>query len=291
MIACALFALVLNIIFIIITSKSITIPLKKFISAASLEEMSSSLAEISSKTSNNAESATQAEKLSNESKESADRGSNQMNTLLAAMNKIADSSKEMSNIIKVIDDIAFQTNLLALNAAVEAARAGRHGKGFAVVAEEVRSLASRSAKAASETSTLIEESLKRIANGKNITEQTSASLDEILANASKVAAIISEIASASNEQAKGISEINSGLHQVEGIMQQNAASAQENASSAKLLSAGAENLFKILNDFKRSQDDELNAETTEKALQKAPDRDSTIGPEGNISLEEKFNNY
>ncbi|MBW2187091.1 MAG: methyl-accepting chemotaxis protein, partial [Deltaproteobacteria bacterium] len=124
--------------------------------ASALEEISSSMAEIGSQTKHNADSATQANTLAQEARNVAELGNTQMTTMIEAMAEINKSSQDISKIIKVIDEIAFQTNLLALNAAVEAARAGQYGKGFAVVAEEVRNLAARSAKAARETSDLIE---------------------------------------------------------------------------------------------------------------------------------------
>ena len=222
-------------------------------SAASLEEVSASLNQTSSQTSLNAENATQANSLSTETKLAAEKGSAQMQEMVAAMAGINEEGQKISKIIKTIDEIAFQTNLLALNAAVEAARAGQHGKGFAVVAEEVRNLAARSAKAAAETSELIEGSVEKTANGTAIANQTAAALDEIVSGVSKVTDLVAEIAAASNEQAQGIAEINVGVTQIDTVTQQNTASAEESAAAAEELSAQAAQLRGMLQRFKLKQ--------------------------------------
>ena len=143
--------------------------------AAALEEITSSMTEMASQTKQNAENANQANQLAIDARDNAESGNTQMQQMVTAMEDIDESSQGISKIIKVIDDIAFQTNLLALNAAVEAARAGVHGKGFAVVAEEVRNLAARSANAAKETTTMIEDSLKKVSQGTNIAQSTAES--------------------------------------------------------------------------------------------------------------------
>ncbi|MFH1841956.1 MAG: methyl-accepting chemotaxis protein [bacterium] len=219
-------------------------------SAASLEEITSTMTEISAQTTTNADNASQADQLSNVANEDANKGVAQMENMVAAMAEINSSSQEIAKIIKVIDDIAFQTNLLALNAAVEAARAGRHGKGFAVVAEEVRSLAARSAKAARETSQLIDGSVKKVQNGSTIANQTAEALGGIVTGATKVSDLVSEIAAASKEQAQGISQVSQGLSQIDTVTQRNTANAEETASAAQELSHLAGSLQEILGRFK-----------------------------------------
>lgn len=217
--------------------------------AAALEEITSSMTELSDQVKINAENAGQADQLSNVAREAATTGVDQMSTMTSAMSEISQSSEEIAKIIKVIDDIAFQTNLLALNAAVEAARAGKHGKGFAVVAEEVRNLAGRSAKAARETALLIEGSLEKVSNGTDIAEQTSTSLAEIVAGVTQASDLVGEIAAASNEQAQGISEVSEGLKQIDAVTQKNTASSEETASASQDLSSQANTLQQLLSRF------------------------------------------
>lgn len=219
-------------------------------SAASLEEISSSTTEIGSQTKANAENAAQANILATQTRKAAESGNSKMSEMMGAMGAIQDSSKQIAKIIKVIDDIAFQTNLLALNAAVEAARAGRHGKGFAVVADEVRNLAGRSAKAAKETSEMIESSIEKVNNGTQIASSTEKALQEIVTSSVKVADLVGEIAAASNEQAQGILEIGQGLEQIDKVTQQNTANAEETAAAAEELSGQARELNGLLTKFK-----------------------------------------
>jgi methyl-accepting chemotaxis protein len=218
--------------------------------ASSLEEITSSITEISSQTRTNAENASQASRLASEARDAAETGDKEMENMVAAMEDINNSSQAISKIIKVIDEIAFQTNLLALNAAVEAARAGKHGKGFAVVAEEVRNLASRSAKAAQETAQLIEGSVAKVGNGSQIADQTAQSLQEIVGKITTVADLVAEIAAASDEQAKGVNQINQGLSQIDQVTQQNTANAEETASAAEELSSQAVELRRLVSRFR-----------------------------------------
>ena len=169
-----------------------------------------------------------------------------MKEMMQSMTEIKNSSGELSKIIKVIDDIAFQTNLLSLNAAVEAARAGEAGAGFAVVAEEVRNLAQRSAKAAQDTTDIIEKNVKMSAAGVTVAQKVQEALQEINTQSNELNKLIDQINSASREQTQGISQINQAVSQMEQVTQQNAANAEETASSSEEMSAQAESLNEIV---------------------------------------------
>lgn len=217
--------------------------------ASSLEEISSSLHEISDQTRQNADSASDASKLTKQVQQDAEQGSQQMGLLNTAMSDINEASQSISKIIKVIDEIAFQTNLLALNAAVEAARAGQHGKGFAVVAEEVRNLAARSAKAAHETTELIEGSVAKAQTGSDIAQKTAESLSKIVSGVTSATDLASEIAHASTEQAQGLAQITLGVSQIDDVTQQNTACAEETAAAAEELRSQADCLQQLLQRF------------------------------------------
>ncbi len=218
--------------------------------AATVQEITSSMAEIAARTKQNAVNATQANQLAIHVQANASDGNAQMQKMLEAMAEINRASESISKIIKVIDEIAFQTNILALNAAVEAARAGQHGKGFAVVAEEVRNLAGRSARAAKETTDLIEGSLQKVEAGTAIANQTAAALQQIVTGVADAANLIGEIAVASNEQASGITQVNLGINQVAQVTQTNTATSEESASASEELAGQAEMLRGMVQRFK-----------------------------------------
>ena len=229
-------------------------------SASSLEEIAASMQELSSQTSQSADGAHQASQLASQASAAANSGSSNMEEMISAMSDISASGQDIAKIIKVIDEIAFQTNLLALNAAVEAARAGQHGKGFAVVAEEVRNLAARSAKAASETAQLIEGSVKKAQNGATIADRTAEGFKEILESVVKVSDLVSEIAASGTEQAQGIQQVTIGLNQIDQVTQQNTASAEEGAAAAEELSSQADQLRQMLARFVLKQGASMSAQ-------------------------------
>lgn len=221
--------------------------------ASSVEELSSSLEEISVQTKQNADNANKANQLTGQVQENAKSGDRHMKEMLNAMSEINGSSANISKIIKVIDEIAFQTNILALNAAVEAARAGQHGKGFAVVAEEVRNLAARSAKAAKETTDMIEGSIEKVNDGTKIANRTAEALNVIVGKVTEVAKLVENITAASNEQSQALEQINQGVLQVSQVVQSNSATSQQAASASQELSAQAELLKQTVKRFKLQQ--------------------------------------
>jgi methyl-accepting chemotaxis protein len=219
--------------------------------AASLEETSASLEEISSMTKRNAESASQAKHLANQTRSAAEIGADDVTAMNTAMSAIKASSDNIAKIIKTIDEIAFQTNILALNAAVEAARAGEAGAGFAVVAEEVRNLAQRSATAAKETADKIEDAIAKSEHGAQISAKVATSLGEIVEKARRVDILIGEIAQASQEQSQGIGQVLGAVTQMDKVTQTNAASAEESASAAEELSAQALMMDEAVSDLQK----------------------------------------
>lgn len=221
--------------------------------AAALEETSSTMNEINSTTEQTSHNAREADQLAKGAAGTAEQGKKVVTEAVAAVKAIEDSSKQMANIISVIDEIAFQTNLLALNASVEAARAGEQGRGFAVVADEVRTLASRSAQAASEIKSLIEDSMVKVDQGTKSVHNSGEALEEIVDSINKVATIVGEISNASQEQAMGIQEVSKTVVNMDDITQQNSALVEESAAASESLSEQAKMLDSLINYFRLAQ--------------------------------------
>ncbi|MBN7773212.1 methyl-accepting chemotaxis protein [Clostridium aminobutyricum] len=218
--------------------------------ASSIEELSATITEISHDISKNAANAKLADQISAESETEVDHGNQQMKHMIAAMEEIKNSSKQISNIIKAIDDIAFQTNILALNAAVEAARAGAAGKGFAVVADEVRNLAGKSAEAAKNTTGLIETAIAAVENGTTIVDETAQSLNRIVESARQSKTVISEISDATGNQSASITQVTIGVEQISSVVQTNSATAEETAAASEELSSQANLLKELIGQFR-----------------------------------------
>jgi methyl-accepting chemotaxis protein len=213
------------------------------------------MADITTTIQQNADSSRQASELANSASAVALRGGQVMSEVIQTMASIEGSSKKISEIIGVIDGIAFQTNILALNAAVEAARAGEQGRGFAVVASEVRSLAGRSAQAAKEISSLIKTSVDQVAHGSQLVERAGSTMQEIVSSVQRVGGIISEITVASREQAQSVAEAGSAISRMDETTQQNAALVEEAAAAASSLEEQAVELVRTMADFKLGDDD------------------------------------
>ncbi len=224
--------------------------------ASSLEETASAMEELTSTVQQNAENATQAAKLAEGAMGKASSGSEVVNNAVTAMEEIDKSSKQIADIIGVIDEIAFQTNLLALNAAVEAARAGEQGRGFAVVAAEVRNLAQRSAAAAKEIKGLINDSVSAVGKGTKLVDETGQTFSELVSAVQEVVTMISDIDSASKEQAVGINEVSQAVAQMDEMTQQNAALVEEAAASSKSMEEQAQELLDQVGFFQTTQQNE-----------------------------------
>jgi len=218
--------------------------------AASLEETASAMEELTSTVRQNADNAQQANQLADNARATAQNGGEVVANAVKAMEEINHASTKISEIIGVIDDIAFQTNLLALNASVEAARAGDQGRGFAVVATEVRNLAQRSATAAKEIKELIQDSVKKVGAGAELVSESGTALEEIVTSVVKVGDIVAEIATASQEQAVGIDQINKTVTNLDDLTQQNAALAEETSAASVSMDQHAREMVSLVGFFK-----------------------------------------
>ncbi|MCW0234449.1 MAG: methyl-accepting chemotaxis protein [Ferrovibrio sp.] len=220
--------------------------------AASIEETAASMHEVTTTVKQNADNAQAANQLASAARDTAEKGGSVVANAVSAVNQIEESARKISDIIGLIDEIAFQTNLLALNASVEAARAGEAGKGFAVVAQEVRALAQRSANASKDIKALIQTSNSQVKTGATLVNQAGSSLTEIVSAIKKVSDIVAEIAAASREQATGLEQINSAVGQMDEMTQRNGALVEETSASAQSLSNQAEELATLVQRYKVS---------------------------------------
>jgi methyl-accepting chemotaxis protein len=223
--------------------------------AGTLEEAASSMEELTATVSGNAENASRATRLATQASGVAGKGGAVVAQVVTTMQGITEASRRISEIIGVIDGIAFQTNILALNAAVEAARAGEQGRGFAVVAAEVRSLAQRSALAAKEIKGLIGASVERVEAGTRLVSAAGSTMAEIVASVNEVSQLITEIAAASREQSSGIAQVNTAVAQMDGAVQQNASLVEEAAAATESMRLQAEALLQAVSRFKLGDED------------------------------------
>ena len=226
--------------------------------ASALQETASAMEQLSATVKQNADNASAANQLALSASTVAQQGGAVVQEVVSTMSGINDSSRKIADIISVIDGIAFQTNILALNAAVEAARAGEQGRGFAVVAGEVRTLAKRSADAAKEIKTLIDESVTRVGQGSVLVNKAGSTMTDIVMSIQRVTDIMGEISSASSEQSSGVSQVGQAVTQMDQATQQNAALVEEMAAAASSLKGQAQTLVQSMDFFKIEQSRGVN---------------------------------
>ncbi len=270
--------------------------------AASIEETAASMHEVTTTVKQNADNAQAANQLAVAARDTAEKGGGVVANAVSAVNQIEESARKISDIIGLIDEIAFQTNLLALNASVEAARAGEAGKGFAVVAQEVRALAQRSANASKDIKSLIQTSNSQVKTGATLVNQAGSSLTEIVSAIKKVSDIVAEIAAASREQATGLEQINSAVGQMDEMTQRNGALVEETSASAQSLSNQAEELATLVQRYKVSGESAavrpagvvrpaLKAAASNPLAQKPARALKTVSTQGNTAVKPQAENW
>ncbi|WP_341706338.1 methyl-accepting chemotaxis protein [Halopseudomonas sp.] len=247
--------------------------------ASSLEETASSIEQLTSTVRTNTDNAKQANVLAEQATDIATEGGDLIRQVVTTMESINESARKISDIIGVIDGIAFQTNILALNAAVEAARAGEQGRGFAVVATEVRTLAQRSAEAAKDIKQLISDSVSKIEGGNTLVNKSGETMTEIVTAIKRVNDIMAEIAAASVEQASGIEEVNTAVGQMDEMTQQNAALVEQAAAAAESLRSQTEGLQRQVSAFKLDENEEPMKAAPAPVRKEAPAAKPAKGPE------------
>ena len=248
--------------------------------ASSLQQTASSMEEMTSTVQQNTENARQATELAVQNASSTRDTREQMQQLVARMQRIAQSAEKMAEMIGVIDGIAFQTNILALNASVEAARAGEHGRGFAVVASEVRNLASRSADAAQEIRKMIESTTQEVSGGRGAVEQAERAIDNVMQQVSRVSELMESISTASSEQSSGIGQINSAIAEMDNVTQQNATKVQTIAVSADNLALETFELANVVDAFRLEGAQEENIHSGYRRLHQVQRKASLKLPSG-----------
>ncbi len=249
--------------------------------ASSLEETASSMEEMTSAVRQSAENASRANSLAAEAKDKAQTGGEVVDRAVKAMEEINSASKKISDIIGVIDEIAFQTNLLALNAAVEAARAGEQGRGFAVVAGEVRSLAQRSAGAAKEIKDLIRDSVEKVDAGTQLVNESGQTLSDIVTSVEKVSGMVSDISNASQEQTSGIEQVNKAVSQMDEMTQQNAALVEQASAAGEAMADQARSMMKLMQFFTTDAHQVATAAVSESGAHKTP-KTTSAEPDHNV---------
>ncbi len=218
--------------------------------AANLEQTAASMEQLTSTVQQNTSTSNQANQIVSRTREVATQGGQEVGAVMGTMNDIQASARRISDIIGVIDGIAFQTNILALNAAVEAARAGEQGRGFAVVASEVRALARRTTDAAREVKTLIGDSVSKVDAGSAAVQAAGRTINDVVQSVQSVAQMMAEISTASREQSSGIGQVNEAVTQLDSVTQQNAALVEQSAATAKVLSDQAQALVGAVRIFR-----------------------------------------